>query len=415
MTRNELTHAPRHMADSSASSASASSVSFLQSSRQRSMALWAIGMYGFARMLSLISLQDSVQNIFIKVLQIMAIVLLTPSLYSSLMSNTRRKNTCLTIAFIAISAVSLLSHTYELVWMILFVISCQRIRIKDIARVILYTALLVLAVDLALYGTGLTDAGTVMRTTGEARESLGFYHPNRLAQVVLTALSAYYASRGTRFLGVFNILISVAISLIVYLITDSKTMVVGAAALVFSYTLCVHWSKEKEVVLGKLIICLLIVSFLLSIICTIAYSDNNQLLVFINRLTSDRVKYANLLMNKIPFPFLGFNNENTGALISSQIAVPGLSVPLDNAYVHLLIITGIPGVIIYFLIHISLLSSLNKLSDYRVLAAGALFCIIMGFSESYVIDIAFNFYLIPALSGFQGCLLPHVPCHFEDV
>jgi hypothetical protein len=278
------------------------------------------------------------------------------------------------------------SDTAMVVWLIC---GAKSIDMKKIVKTLFRSNFVGVALVLVLVAVGIIENSTYTRGSGLVRYSMGFYHPNTFSAYMfqLEALYMLYKSDKIKILDSFIILI---VTIWVHLVTDSNTAFI-------------------------LMICLFVLSFAISI-----KKLNVRYIKSMYEFWVDKLKYIGIIMPFFVFLLTFTYNEGTGIFKGTLLArvtqaaiyfkiyrinLLGHAIELnynmnntnletlDNAYIYLLLTSGIIIFLLYIYSNIRLIVNSAKEQNYIFLSILVLYSI-YGFSETYMVRFPLNFTLI---------------------
>lgn len=356
----------------------------------------ALAIYIFARGIEMAEIAEPATPVFsglARILQVIVLLVVGVLFISSALHHRAATNIILAVIGLLLITCSIFSRSYELIWSYLFIVSAENTSIKNIPKVVFYCSVLILLFVIALYVAGIANAVVITRSnSAELRSSLGFYHPNRLVEVYLLAVISYLMYKFKKVKFIDFCLISLG-CLVLYTVTGTRTALLAVAA-VLAVFLLTQWMGTKKRNLSSAVvpITFLIVS-LASVGSALLYDENNQILSLINDALSGRLVYPSALYSAVGVPLFGMNMEGTPNLISNVPYFSSSIVPIDNYYNHVLFYNG-PLIILIEFFALCLTAKFAPYKENENYYIGLLVCIILGISESYVGDIAFNFSII---------------------
>lgn len=373
--------------------------------KREALFLAALFLYVLARgvgMLVFASPWALLAEIATKLAQALALLLLFGAIVGGLRRRRAGYYVVLVLYGLMIAVSSLVSATYEFVWLLALVLAGEGVQLRRIARCVLLASGVVLVVALSTVALGVSEMVVVKRAEGGLRFALGFYHPNRLVQEVLVmimaSLTVFY---GTRKVAVAAVL-GLAVAAAAMFVTDTRTALVGAAGAIGIFALLSVCKDRVDIkLLSRLIGAMVAIIAVGSIACVLLYSPGNAPLEFVDSMLSGRLSLPKALLDTGAIGPFGFNNEGSSSLIADVISLEASEVPLDNAYVRLLVINGpiaLTALLVAFLMPLFVKEGSRQMR-FELLAGIAL-CALLGIVESYVLDPAFNFYLIHQGAAF---------------
>lgn len=330
-----------------------------------------------------------------KALQIVALGLIAPLLIDRWKRSSRRVR-CFLLILLLLEVLSFLTSRYTyLLWITLFIVAGSNRDIKQLAKIALSISCLVVIFSYTFYIFGLTDAETVYRGNN-VRLAFGFSHPNCFGEYLLRIQIAILVIRFGK-LGRLDCVITLLLSIFAGVLADSKTTVLG---LLFSLlVLFIMQAKARQTDstkrLAKAEACLLATLTFLCIGGMLIYAKDNPVLRCIDVLVSGRLEYPHTLVEATGLTLFGFDISTSSNYVSEWSLVNGV-VPVDNAYMSLLINQGIVLFATVFLLLLFAIYNLWRIpreGKYIALGAG-LSAMFIALSESYVLDFSFSYYLI---------------------
>ncbi|MGN0399826.1 MAG: hypothetical protein ACI4EO_06830 [Blautia sp.] len=222
----------------------------------------------------------------------------------------------------------------------------------------------------------------------------GFCHRNVLgANVALICLAWFYLRY--RKLKIQDVVIWAGIGLLTYKLAVSRTsflvMILTIAGFFF-------FQKKEEYLTGlpnlrKIILGGFIGILLLSIICTLFYSSDSSVWVFIDKIFTKRFRFANYCFEEYGLSLFGQKLPFVSSIEAQNSQVSKLI--LDNAYMRVLLYYGlIPGTLFLGAYYKAMDLSFKK-KDWALLGSLAVFAI-YGLSERYMLDVFYQFPLLIA-------------------
>ena len=199
---------------------------------------------------------------------------------------------------------------------------------------------------------GMTDAPSIVRSSGFVRQSFGFSHPNLLGYFVASAfidlIILCRAKKRTLF-----VLISGAVLGVLLFFTDSRAAIVAIAALV-----CVYFIGKKIRNLNKAALAIVgLIPILLlagSIIATSLYESGNGLAGLADRATSGRLGLQSLAEH-------AYDISLFGKALDTQ------HYPLDNGYYMALFGFGAFGFATVILLYVIAMHKMAERREYVIL------------------------------------------------
>lgn len=278
-------------------------------------------------------------------------------------------------------------------WIFLFVVSGKGIDLKKIARITLFVAIFMTAITIlaccAGYLSNITMRATEIRGI---RNSLGFTHPNRLAEYLSEICIAYwYLHLNDRKWGVVALCLSFTI--FVYLVAGSRSSCLVFIAIALATLLNPLLSRQPKISIlgcGVAVIFVIAASWLLMA----RYSASNEFMATLNQWLSGRLRLANAAFSYAPPTLFGNDYSNApvvGHMLSSYNSVYHFQV--DNAYVHLLLLYGVVATALFYVLIFLVYRRYYQDNIFTTALLGFTVLLILGFAENFTIDIQYNFFL----------------------
>lgn len=269
---------------------------------------------------------------------------------------------------------------------ILFMISAQKI---DLAKLIkfdvkLKTALLIFVIFLCEIGYINNYAAVI---NGSYKQALGFSHPNTFCcfayTIILEWLCIHFKKAKWR-----NYLLALALFICIYAIGGGRTSSYTFLLIYFLFVIAkitpkVFYSKISSFIFTIITPLMAFMSFLTAYL----YSQGNTYMTVLNELMSYRIGLSSYFMDNYDIKLFG----QEVLTISTRSADLGnvQSLILDCAYIRCILVYGAIYFSILIVMYIILLRALlyNKQIEYALFA---LFFVILGVGESYMLNPLYN-------------------------
>lgn len=272
---------------------------------------------------------------------------------------------------------------------VLFIISSKNVDFKKIAKVVLVSNVIGVAITVFLAITGQIEANTMSRvydgTRVVTRFSLGFSQPNYLGShlfIICLCLSFLMFKRMSWKIVTLLLLVDIFIYLSCY--SRTNCLLVIAILLVSLLTSKINIIRlNGHRVLEKFLKLLPILLFSIMILCTVFYSD--RFLGTLNEIMSNRLLYAHEYYTNFGFSLLGQPVD------FSEIVTRAYTI--DCAYIYLAIRFGIIWALLFPFAFTKVCKraiEMNRLDIVVLIATIALW----GISETYYFRVQYNFVLI---------------------
>ena len=294
----------------------------------------------------------------------------------------------------ALLAVSYLQcKTNVLLVTFVFIVFGKGISFKRLAKIAfaVYSFLFLITVVCAL--TGQIDVVMKVRDDGQLRSSMGFTHPNRFSTTLFQILVAWLVIRYPRF-GVSELgacAVAIALSLTV---ADSRTTALAVIAMAVLIFIAVRLEKKgkarKFVVIAGVIVFVLIAA---SIYFMVSYDRGNLLHLQLNDALSGRLFLAHGYYDTFPPKLFGqfFSTDIYYRFVAGG-GSSGLLV--DNTYARVFILYGVVPAVIFFTGLALLFKREFCRGHVRPEFLFLVVFLIVGFAESFVLNLSMDFTLI---------------------
>lgn len=231
------------------------------------------------------------------------------------------------------------------------------------------------------------------------RTDIGFSHPNVFGAYLMVICMSWMIIRYEK-LKIYDYLIFIAITVYIWLGPNSRSSSLTLVLMMLALPLFKKWGHlfKKKIIQIFLSLCYPL-GFLLSYICSLFYSSENNLLTLIDKILSGRISLANVfLLNYSPTLF----GQKLKLVSSAQISLKGgTSAILDNAYIRMYLETGIIPTIIFICIMVTAIYYLIDKGHYNLVLCLCLFSV-YGLFEYRINKISVNFLLLAVVLLFQN-------------
>lgn len=268
----------------------------------------------------------------------------------------------------------------------------RSVDIRQLAKItfIVWTFIIIITVTSSMLGY--IETLYDIRSNGQIRSSMGFKNPNRFSTSIFQILLAWLFLRYDR-VKIVDFILSVAAIIIIQVVSGSRTTSIAIGVMIF---LIIFSKQMKKRNLNKIFIILLMSIVMLLFVITLYfmffYDDGNQMHVFLDRIVSKRFSLAHNFFTKYPPTFFGqyfepdilydFINGTKGTFI------------IDNSYAKLIILFGLFPTVLIFLVFFLLIRNELKCNSIRSDYLFFIIFLIVGFAESFILNISMNFTLI---------------------
>lgn len=306
---------------------------------------------------------------------------------------------------LAIGAVLLISYlqckSSTLLITFAFIALGRDVRIKDLAKIIFAVYLFIFVLTVLSAQIGFIEVQTLMRADDDVRSSMGFSHPNRFSSTIFQILAAWLVIRYPKF-SIIDFLFSILSILIILLVADSRTTSLALIFMVILVLTARHAQKRGKykpfaVVASSIVIGLIAVSLYFMLF----YDKTNHFHVLLDNTLSKRLSLAHGYYSTFSPTLFGhpFSSDVTYSL---NIGGSHIGLLVDNTYVKLLLLYGF---VPFCLFLVGLVMLLKRATADECINREFPFLItflIIGFCESFVLNISMNFTLIVFSMLFCG-------------
>lgn len=309
-----------------------------------------------------------------------------------------------TSLFIFLLLESRVSSSYLFIWLYVFTVSAQNIRLEKLALISFFTVFAMFLMTVGSETIGLADNIQLTRSDGSIRSSLGYAHPNGFGLFLLSLVCSWLTIRYT-VLKKCDLLIPLIVALLINFVSGSRTTVVAViiAALSFYLARLMQMGKNRRVFPLALIL-LVVVAAVTSLFLMINYDSDNEVLAAINHLLSDRIFLANHFCDELGINLFGTNTDLVEKFVFWGTPTGYL---VDNSYCSTLLRFGVA---VFTISMFAALLSIGGMAvkqewDGRVLSGIAVYAVV-GIMENVFFETSLNYYLIftifPLLYGYDA-------------
>lgn len=296
------------------------------------------------------------------------------------------------IVLVALSGITwIIGGSSRLFWAVLVVLSAGKVRMRDVARLVLVASLLVTGAALVLWATGIAgDAVEASRATRE-RFSLGFGHPNTLGLMLFTICTSFTMFRDDR-APVFQSLVCAVCAAVTCILPNSRTFALALIAwpvLLWGLFLTrlrprVRFGLVALLGAGALVV---IAGSLLSMVL---FDGNNELWTKLDGVLSGRLWYQSHYYSLHPVSLFGHEFTEFGTMV---ISGKESFFVVDNAFCHIYLRFGLVGTAIVLISLFSLMKKALHEGYFGIMVAGLFFFVLLGAVEGCFMLVAHNIFL----------------------
>lgn len=301
---------------------------------------------------------------------------------------------CLISVGLVVGVSAYLCKSYTLLWVFAFVAAGQSIRIKPLAAISLVVSATTVA--FAVLGSVCGDLSVVYTNRGGvigARSSMGFTHPNGFGEMIFKLCIAWVVLRYPK-MTFYDLLLYLSGVFIVIEVADSRTSAVGILLAIILVAFCMIAKERLSVrAISGVFIVVSIVLIAVSFYLMVAYDAADSVHSVINNALSGRPYYSNRYFSLFPPTLLGTDFSNAPMVYMSSGNVES-NLLVDNAFCRLVIRYGYITTVIFLISILAIIQKAYRESYLGVCLIGLMICIVAGFSERYMLDFGFNYFLV---------------------
>ena len=298
------------------------------------------------------------------------------------------------------AATKLISGSSVFLILVLFIIGGGGIKAKKLAGISLAVRVPAVITAAILSQIGIIEDQIYTRGN-VVRHSMGFIHPNCFAHYLFCICLAVCVIRVEKKFK-WELILIAGCAYLSLAVSDSRTsflilIIMAVIYLMFSFVRS-HMGRKLLVWFTAAIS---IVGCGLSLLLMVIYDASNSAMSALNSLFSSRFYLANLFYETFGLTPLGYNYEGIYLVENHQ----GLYV--DNAYELIILQFGIIALLVFFLIMIIFLGAYglavpdgNAGKGYRDGLFGMCLYLIVGVSESMMIDVEYNYFFVAVSNVF---------------
>lgn len=277
----------------------------------------------------------------------------------------------------------------------LFILEAQPIEFKKIVRFDIKIKLPLFCLLILLAGTGIINNYQV--TTNSAyKQAYGFDHPNTFTCFALCILLEILYLR-FRQMNWMDWLFQIVCSLKVFQIGHGR-----ASSYVYFGILLLFWiaKMRPRIYACRIVKFLILISTpamgAITFLSIHLYSTGNRFMLAVNRMLTDRLLEGVQMMNQYDVNLFGHGME---FLRSRDAKLEHVKpVLLDNSYVRCLLMYGLVFFVVFIALYTLLFHRLLA-GRYVSLVLYALFFVVLGYGESYLLNITYNLTLLLLLKS----------------
>lgn len=297
------------------------------------------------------------------------------------------------------------THWNFLVWIAAFVICAQGVSIRTLAKItiIIWTPIIIITALLSCLG--IIDNYTIFGVWGRsalspepmARYSLGFIHPTTFGLVCTAVCTALLVLAEKWRHPWVAVVLSLVVAVLVYLVTNSRGPVLTSVFAVVLFGL----SRIKKPYISRTLVLLAGLVYAAMVCMTLVgsffYSEKNPIMILLNKVSSNRFKFGNMLIEDGGLSLLGIGRDSW-----PHIEVDGVQqFSIDSAYMFAVASFGIIGIIILIIIA-KLYVVAWKENWFGPALFGLSVFLVAGFTEQVPFMPFYNYYVIAFAALLYG-------------
>lgn len=326
-----------------------------------------------------------------------AIVLMLGFLYIYPLKLTK-KLFVLHVLFVCLITLIEISITEKnLIIISLFIMCFRNIKFREMIKFDFVIKLYILLFVLLLYWLGEIDGYEVV-INGIYKQSFGFGHPNTFSIYVYTMLLELIYLRFNK-MNFLDIGVFIGVGVLILKIGGGRSSGYTYFAILVVTMICKFFPKIYQTKISALIFTVITpIAAVMSFVLAKLYVLNNEFAVALNTLTTGRLRLSAIFLNKYSLKLFGQEIETLGT--RRAILNHTNSMILDCAYIK----CGLKyGLIFLIILCISYSLFLRKsIKDGNITdALFALFFVVIGIAESYLLAPVFNLSLLLLLEPFK--------------
>lgn len=278
-----------------------------------------------------------------------------------------------------------------------FLASGYQVNVRDIIKTLFKAQLIAIAITIICSGVGVIESNDIIREeTGVLRRSLGFSHPNALAQKIFQLCMMYIYLVADR-ISLIHIVMILIVNCLNYQLTNSNTMLSVTFIVIFFLLLYIFERKEILIISRMSNFTLRLLKY----ICYLAGGISIYFALNPNNSFALKMDQGNTLLSRVTQISIYFQTykitlfgqqlyyHNSDTAIGKYVGL----YTLDNAYIYLLLGFGIVVFVFLIGLFIKALYKSVKEREYIVLILIAAY-MIYGVTETALIRFSYNFTLV---------------------
>lgn len=299
--------------------------------------------------------------------------------------------------------VCIFSENRYLILLLIVLFGVRKINIKKLIEKAYYTNLITLIIVVLLSIVGIIPDWTFYRDNMQIRHSLGYHYPTTVSTYFFFILLMRFYMKKEK-ISVFELFIEIAVTIILFLLTDSKTAIILSMLVILIIFTIKILNKYKPIIkkiLNKKIIKYAIYAIPILIILLlifIVFYNENQLICKINEIFSDRIYYARQAIRNYRITPFGKQIKWYGWGGFGYIEQKDfLYNYVDISYIKMLLDCGVTTLMLFIISYIFTLREMLKKNDYYSVYI-LLIVLLWGILEPNILNISINIFIVFMIS-----------------
>lgn len=286
-----------------------------------------------------------------------------------------------------------INSTYnDLIYLALFIIGANNVSFKIIVKIFLSVRVSILLIAMMAAKFGLIENVIFVRA-GRVRQSFGSIYPTDFAAGVFFIALAYLYIKSEK-LKIRDVILFVALGMGIYYFCDARLDSLCIFGIAIYALFKIVYNRDKRKINKYINIALsssIIICAVFSIIISIIYNNSNRIMLFLNKLLSNRLELSKRGIDKYGFSLFGQKVDMVGNGGSS--VKPSDYFFIDSSYLFVSLRYGMIALIIFcilFTIYVKRTIDLGEITIAVIIMAIAINSIV----AHRLLDIAYNPFLL---------------------
>lgn len=310
-----------------------------------------------------------------------------------LLNKYSKKNFMIMGILVLCAGFTYINSTYnDLIYLVLFIIGANNVSFKIIVKIFLSVRVSILLIAMMAAKFGLIQNVIFVRD-GRVRQSFGSIYPTDFAAgVFFIALAYLYIKREK--LKIRDVILFVALGIGIYYFCDARLDSLCIFGIAIYALFKIVYNRDKRKINKYINIALsssIIICAAFSIIISIIYNNSNKIMLFLNKLLSNRLELSKRGIDKYGFSLFGQKVDMVGNGGSS--VKPSDYFFIDSSYLFVSLRYGMIALIIFcvlFTIYVKRTIDLGEITIAVIIIAIGINSIV----AHRLLDIAYNPFLL---------------------